>query len=98
MCLKKKLEKDDSHCSTLNEIQNIDSDIRTKKKDTLNFAKENLIPISKEPISKYYTILADVGHGSFGQVKKVKHNQLDEIRAMKIVDKRDATAKNDISS
>ena len=94
--VKKKLEKDDSHSGTLHEISSIESDIRTKKKDTLNFAKENLIPISKEPISKYYTILSDVGQGSFGQVKKVKHNQLEEIRAMKIVDKKNATAKNEI--
>ena len=94
--IKKKLEKDDSHSGTLHEISSIESDIRTKKKDTLNFAKENLIPISKEPISKYYTILSDVGQGSFGQVKKVKHIQLEEIRAMKIVDKKNSTAKNEI--
>ena len=94
--IKKKIEKNDSHSGTLQEISNIDSDIRPKKKDTLNFSKENLIPISKEPISKYYTIISDLGQGSFGQVKKVKHNQLEEIRAMKIVDKKNATAKNEI--
>jgi calcium-dependent protein kinase len=37
-----------------------------------------------------------LGQGSYGSVKKVKHIQLEEIRAMKIVDKRIPTSSNEI--
>jgi serine/threonine protein kinase len=39
-------------------------------------------------MSKYYSILKDLGHGSYGQVKKVRHIKLCEDRAMKIVNKK----------
>ena len=39
----------------------------------LQISKEELIKISKDPVANYYTILKDLGHGSYGQVKKVKH-------------------------
>ena len=50
----------------------------------LQISKEEFIKISKEPVANYYTIIKDLGHGSYGQVKKVKHKKLNEIRAMKI--------------
>ena len=40
-------------------------------KEEFKLDKESLIPISKEPINKYYKILNNLGQGSFGQIKKV---------------------------
>ena len=60
------------------------------------FSKENLIKISTEPVANYYSIVKDLGHGSYGQVKKVKHKQLGEIRAMKITNKKSDSSKYEI--
>ena len=57
----------------------------------MKVSKENLIKISTEPVANYYSIVKDLGHGSYGQVKKVKHKQLNEIRAMKITNKKKKT-------
>ena len=62
----------------------------------MHVSKENMIKISTEPISKNYIILSDVGHGSYGQVKKVRHRQLNEIRAMKITSKKSESSKSEI--
>jgi calcium-dependent protein kinase len=58
--------------------------------------KDNMIKISNEPIQKYYSIMGDLGHGSYGSVKKVKHKQLGEERAMKIVQKKSESSQNEI--
>ena len=62
----------------------------------LTLAKENLIRINYEPVSNYYIILDNVGQGSYGKVKKVKHRKLNEIRAMKIVDKKSSSSHHEI--
>ena len=62
----------------------------------INFARENLIKIKKEPLTNYYKIIKDLGHGSFGSVKLVEHIQLGEIRAMKIVSKKSKSSLNEI--
>ena len=36
----------------------------------MKVSKEELIKISTEPVANYYTIIKDLGHGSYGQVKK----------------------------
>ena len=59
-------------------------------------SKENMIKISTEPVANYYTIVKDLGHGSYGQVKKVKHKELNEIRAMKITTKKSDSSKYEI--
>ena len=41
----------------------------------------------KNPIEKNYEILEVVGQGGFGQVKKVRHKELDVVRALKILKK-----------
>ena len=41
----------------------------------------------KNPIEKNYEILEVIGKGGFGEVKRVKHKQLDIMRALKIIKK-----------
>ena len=60
----------------------------TSSVQKIKVSKENIIKINIEPMSKYYSILKDLGHGSYGQVKKVRHIKLCEDRAMKIVNKK----------
>ena len=55
-----------------------------------------MIKIKKEPLTNYYKIIKDLGHGSFGSVKLVEHIQLGEIRAMKIVSKKNKSSLNEI--
>ena len=62
----------------------------------MKVSKENLIKISMEPVANYYSIVKDLGHGSYGQVKKVKNKQLNEIRAMKITNKKSESSKYEI--
>ena len=62
----------------------------------INFSRENMIKIKKEPLTNYYKIIKDLGHGSFGSVKLVEHIQLGEIRAMKIVSKKNKSSLNEI--
>ena len=62
----------------------------------LQISKEELIKISKEPVANYYIILKDLGHGSYGQVKKVKHKKMNEVRAMKITNKKSVSSKYEI--
>ena len=35
----------------------------------------------------YYSIEEEIGEGSFGKVYKIKHKKLQEIRALKVVNK-----------
>jgi calcium-dependent protein kinase len=64
--------------------------------NNIKLNKDNMIKISNEPIQKYYSIMGDLGHGSYGSVKKVKHKQLGEERAMKIVQKKSESSQNEI--
>ena len=72
------------------------TDIGFRKNIQLILQKEQFIKISKEKVTKYYTILEDLGHGAFGSVKKVLHKQLNEYRAMKIVNKKLHSSNNEI--
>ena len=63
---------------------------------SMKVSKQELVKISTEPVANYYTIIKDLGHGSYGQVKKVKHKKLNEIRAMKITNKKSASSKYEI--
>ena len=72
------------------------TDTGFRKNIQLILQKEQFIKISKEKVTKYYTILEDLGHGAFGSVKKVLHKQLNEYRAMKIVNKKLHSSNNEI--
>lgn len=43
--------------------------------------------VRSHPIKENYEILETIGKGGFGEVKKVRHKQLDIVRALKIVKK-----------
>ena len=64
--------------------------------DNMKFSKENFITIKKEPLVKYYSVIGDLGSGSYGTVKKVRNIKLKEIRAMKIVSKKSESSHNEI--
>ena len=84
--------------NTFNKVKSkkvVVNDIPTQNLN-IHFSKENLIRIKKEPINKYYVIKSDIGQGSYGKVKKVRHKRLGEERAMKIVSKSTETAQNEI--
>lgn len=46
-----------------------------------------LVSERKNPIEINYEVLEIIGQGGFGVVKKVKHKELDVIRALKIIKK-----------
>lgn len=46
-----------------------------------------LVSERKNPIEDNYEILEVVGKGGFGEVRKVRHKELDVIRALKIIKK-----------
>ena len=64
--------------------------------EQVKLARENLIKIQKESITNHYEIIGDIGSGSYGSVKKVRHKQLKEIRAMKVILKKSENAKTEI--
>ena len=72
------------------------TDSAFKKNIELILQKEQYIKISKEKVTHYYQILDDLGHGTYGSVKKVLHKQLNEFRAMKIVNKKLHSSNNEI--
>lgn len=46
-----------------------------------------LVSERRNPIEINYEILEIIGSGGFGEVKKVRHKELDVIRALKIIKK-----------
>ena len=64
--------------------------------DQVKLGKENLTKIKKELFTKDYEVLGELGTGSYGSVKKVRHKKLKEIRAMKIILKKIETSQNEI--
>ena len=64
--------------------------------EKVKLKRENLIKIQKESITNHYEIVGELGSGSYGSVKKVRHKQLKEIRAMKIILKKSENAKTEI--
>ena len=72
------------------------AEMATINQPDMKVSKEHLVKITLEPINKHYIILNDLGNGSYGQVKRVKHISLQEERAMKIVNKKSQTSQNEI--
>ena len=64
----------------------------------MKFSKDQMIKISNEPIKKLYSIYGDLGQGSYGSVKRVRHKQLGEDRAMKVVKKKSESSHNEIET
>ena len=64
--------------------------------EKVKLTRENLIKIQKTSITNDYEIIGELGSGSYGSVKKVRHKKLKEIRAMKIIMKKSENAKNEI--
>ena len=64
--------------------------------EKVKLARENLIKIQKVSYLEHYEIIGELGSGSYGAVKKVKHKELKEIRAMKVILKKIENSKNEI--
>ena len=64
--------------------------------EKVKLAKENLIKIQKVSVNNHYEIIGELGSGSYGSVKKVRHKELKEIRAMKVILKKTENSKNEI--
>ena len=64
--------------------------------EKVKLTRENLIKIQKESITNHYEIIGELGSGSYGSVKKVRHKQLKEVRAMKVILKKSENAKTEI--
>ena len=59
--------------------------------EKVKLARENLIKIQKVSVNNHYEIIGELGSGSYGAVKKVRHKELKEIRAMKVILKKTET-------
>jgi serine/threonine protein kinase len=57
------------------------------KKFNITINPRMLVSERRNPIEKNYEILEIIGKGGFGVVKKVKHKELDVVRALKIISK-----------
>ena len=64
--------------------------------EKVKLARENLIKIQKVSVNNHYEIIGELGSGSYGSVKKVRHKELKEIRAMKVILKKTENSKNEI--
>ena len=64
--------------------------------EKVKLARENLIKIQKVSVNNHYEIIGELGSGSYGAVKKVRHKELKEIRAMKVILKKSENSKNEI--
>ena len=53
--------------------------------DKVKLGRENYTKIKKGLFTKDYEVIGELGSGTYGSVKKVMHKKLKEIRAMKIV-------------
>ena len=62
----------------------------------MKVSKETLIKISHEPIRQNYSIVGEVGSGSYGTVKRVRHKKLGEVRAMKVINKKTENAQTEV--
>ena len=64
--------------------------------EKVKLTRENIIKIQKVSITNHYEIIGELGSGSYGSVKKVRHKQIKELRAMKIILKKSENAKTEI--
>ena len=71
-------------------------EISTLQQLQMKVGKETLIKISTDSINKNYVIIGELGSGSYGTVKKVKHKKLGELRAMKIISKKSESSQNEV--
>ena len=62
----------------------------------MKVGKETLIKISTDSLNNNYIIVGELGSGSYGTVKKVKHKKLGEYRAMKIINKKSESSQNEV--
>ena len=58
-----------------------------QKKFTISINPRMLVSERKNPIEKNYEVLEVIGKGGYGEVKKVRHKELDVIRALKVIKK-----------
>jgi hypothetical protein len=56
-----------------------------KKKISIVINPNMLASERKNPIEKNYEILEVIGKGGFGEVKKIRHRDLNVIRALKVI-------------
>jgi serine/threonine protein kinase len=63
-------------------MENID-----RKSIKLTINPRMLASSRKNPIETNYDILETIGKGGYGEVKKVRHKELDIVRALKIISK-----------
>ena len=79
-------------------ILNLNKSLRLYDSNMSNLylKKDNIIKIKKEIVTESYVILQTLGKGSYGSVKKVRHKNLGDIRAMKIVNKVRSTLSKEI--
>ncbi len=63
--------------------------IQEVNKRKVNFVinPRELVTERRNPIEKNYEILEVIGKGGFGEVKRVRHKELNIIRALKIINK-----------
>jgi serine/threonine protein kinase len=59
----------------------------SEKKFKIRINPRMLVSERRNPIEKNYEVLEIIGKGGYGEVKKVKHKELDVIRALKIINK-----------
>ncbi len=71
-------------------------EVSTLQNLQMKVGKETLIKISTDSINKNYVIVGELGSGSYGTVKKVKHKKLGELRAMKIISKKSESSQNEV--
>ena len=71
-------------------------EVSTLQQLQMKVGKETLIKISTDSINKNYVIVGELGSGSYGTVKKVKHKKLGELRAMKIISKKSESSQNEV--
>jgi calcium-dependent protein kinase len=107
----KDIEQGDGKISENDKI-NKKNDVKERRKSRINelannanfqnnpilfkLSKDQMLKISTEAITNHYIILNDLGNGSYGTVKKVKHKISNEERAMKIVKKKSESSINEI--
>ena len=58
-----------------------------KRKFNIIINPRMLVSERKNPIESNYEILEIIGVGGYGEVKKVRHKELDVIRALKTISK-----------
>ena len=59
-----------------------------KKRFNIIINPRMLVSERKNPIEKTYDVLEVIGIGGYGEVKKVRHKELDVIRALKTISKK----------